>query len=240
MTKNEQVAQLLAELRGGYYSIKDPLDGFSMSIYLNSLADFSIEDIRVALSKHIATPTDGNFFPKVSHIVKHIGVKEKRDYNWQDVIEGARDPKTPCDVLARIHIKSHYLNNYENHSIKHRADTFLDGLEELKARALAGDYTEHEIVTMIDRGVKVSSPFMLGMPSIGQNDALRLKYNKAIQSPLHLENVARGESRERNGIDDLEGKKRVLSEIKGLLNDVPSDDGDLTGKDASKLTGIDL
>ena len=219
MNKNEQITEILSTLRSGYYGIKEPLDEFSMSIYLQSLAPFPAEDIRIAITKHISTPVDGNFFPKVSHIVKHIGVKESREYGWQDVIEGARNPKTPCDVLARIHIKSHYLNSYENMSIKHRADTFLDNLEETRARAMVGDYTQHEIVTMIDRGVKVSAPFMVGMESIGSNQALRLKYNEAIQSPLHIENVARIESRERNGLDNNpEGQKKVLSELKGLLS----------------------
>ena len=220
MDKNEQITEILSTLRSGYYGIKEPLDEFSMSIYLQSLAPFPAENIRMAITKHISTPVDGNFFPKVSHIVKHIGVRAERDYGWQDVIEGARNPKTPCDVLARIHIKSFYLDGYENLALKHRADTFLDGLEEDRARAMAGDYTQHEIVTMISHKVKVSSPFMVGMESIGSNEALRLKYNKAIQSPLHLENVARIESRERNGLPiDQDGQKKVLSQLKGLLSE---------------------
>lgn len=232
MDKNIQITEILSGLRSGYYGIKEPLDEFSMSIYLQSLAPFPADEIRKAITKHISTPVDGNFFPKVSHIVKHIGVRAERDYNWQDVIEGARKPRTPCDVLARIHIKSHYLNSYENMSIKHRADTFLDNLEENRARAMVGEYTEHEIVTMISHGVKVSSPFMIGMDGIGSNQALRLRYNQAIQSPLHIENVARIESRERNGLpNNLEGQKKVLSELKGLLSvddrpqkDIDSDD----------------
>jgi len=220
MDKNIQITEILSSLRSGYYGMNEPLDEFSMSIYLQSLAPFPAEEIRKAITKHISTPVDGNFFPKVSHIVKHIGVRAERDYNWQDVIEGARKPKTPCDVLARIHIKSGYLNSCENMSIKHRADTFLDKLEENRARAMTGDYTQHEIVTMIDHGVKVSSPFMLGMESIGSNESLRLKYNKAIQSPLHIENVARIESRERNGLPiNQDGQKKVLSQLKGLLSE---------------------
>ena len=222
MDKNEQIAEILSTLRSGYYGIKEPIDEFSMSIYLQSLAPFPAEEIRKAITSHISTPTDGNFFPKVSHIVKHIGVREARDLSWQDVIEMARKPTTPMAVLARIHIKSHYLNSYQPMEIKHRADTFLDQLEEMKARAMTGDYTEHEIVTMIDHGVKVSSPFMIGMDSIGQNQALRLKYNEAIRSPLHIENVARIESRERNGLENEEGKARARAEIAKAMSN-PND-----------------
>ena len=100
-------------------------------------------------------------------------------------------------------------------------------LEEMKARALAGHYTPHEIVCMIDHKVKVSSPFMEGMPSIGDNKALRAKYDKALHSPQHLENVARQESRERAGIaTDRQGQLRIASELKKLSNSIEIGDND--------------
>lgn len=197
---------------------KPKFDGDSLELYFAILAPHSFEQVQQALFKSLSTQ-DSKFGITPALIVRFLGVKESREYNWQDCIEGARKPKTPCDVLARIHIKSHYLNSYENMSIKHRADTFLDNLEENRARAMAGEYSEHEIVTMISHGVKVSSPFMIGMDSIGSNLALRGRYDQAIQSPLHIENVARIESRERNGLpNNPAGQKKVLSELKGLLS----------------------
>jgi hypothetical protein len=246
MDKNNQIIQLLTSLqdsKGGYYATKAPINEMAMGVYLVALSEFTFQQIEQAVQKHIMTPDSGQFFPKVADIIKQLGVKPEREYGWQDCIEGARAPQTPCDVLARIHIQSHYLNNFQSMEIKHRADMFIDGQEERKARALAGNYTEHEIVTMIAHDVKVSSPYMKGMPSIGQNADLRLKYDKAIQSPLHLENVARSESKALNGIEDLDGKKRVLSELKGLLSDkkqLPADSKDLTGAEAEQILKDDL
>lgn len=197
---------------------KPKFDGDSLELYFAILEPYTFEQVQQALFKSLSAQ-DSKFGITPALIVRFLGVKESRDYGWQDCIEGARNPKTPCDVLARIHIKSFYLNSCENLSLKHRADTFLDDHEERKARAMAGEYTEHEIVTMISRGVKVSSPFMIGMGGIGSNQSLRLRYNWAIQSPLHIENVARIESRKRNGLpNNPEGQKKVLSELKGLLS----------------------
>ena len=188
-----------------------------LNLYFGILEPYSFEQVQQALFKSLSSQ-DSKYGITPALVVKFLGVKEARELTWQDVIEMARKPTTPMAVLARIHIKSHYLNNFQPMEIKHRADTFLDSLEETKARAMAGDYTEHEIVTMIDHGVKVASPFMAGMQGIGDNQALRLKYEKAIRSPLHLENVARIESRERNGPPpSKEGQVKILSELKTLL-----------------------
>ena len=246
MNKNDEIKGLLTSLqdaKGGYYPTKTPMNEMTLGIYLVALSPYSFAEVQLAIQKHIMTPDNGQFFPKVADIVKHLGVKQSRDYGWQDVIEGARNPKTPCDVLARIHIKSFYLDSYENLSLKHRADTFLDNIEEDKARALAGEYTQHEIVTMISHKVKVSTPFMVGMPQCADKGGLRAKYDKAIQSPLHIENVARIKSRERNGLTDLEGQKKVLNELKGLFNNEPTakaDDKNITGAEAAQILEDDL
>lgn len=202
---------------------KPHFDANALKLYFNVLADHDIDSVQQALFKALSDEQI-SFGITPALIVKHLGVRQKRLINWQDVIEMARKPTTPLGVLARIHIKSHYLNNYENLAIKHRADTFLDGLEEMKARASSGDYTQHEIVCMIDHKVKVSSQFMEGMPSIGDNSALRAKYDKALHSPQHLENVARQASRERSGIaTDRQGQLRIANELKKLSNSIEVD-----------------
>ncbi len=199
---------------------KPEFTGDALELYYNILADHSFDDVQKALFKALSDE-ESKYGISPALIVKHLGVRQKRPINWQDVIEMARQPKTPMGVMARIHIKSYYLNTCENIAIKHRADTFLDGLEEMKARALAGDYTQHEIVCMIDHGVKVASPFMEGMPNIGDNEALRAKYDRALQSPQHLENVARQESRERAGIEPRpQDKLRLANELKKLTNSI--------------------
>ena len=200
---------------------KPRFDANALNLYFSILEPYSFDEVQQALFKSLSSQ-DSKFGITPALIVKFLGVKETREINWQDVIEMARKPTTPMGVLARIHIKSHYLNNYEPMQIKHRADTFLDGLEEMKARAMSGDYTQHEIVCMIDHGVKISSAFMIGMKPYQQqaeNDPLRAKYNLAIQSPAHRENVARIESRVRNELPiDAEGQKKALNSIKALLS----------------------
>jgi len=199
---------------------KPHFDANALKLYFNVLADHDIDSVQQALFKALSDEQI-SFGLNPALIVKHLGVRQKRPINWQDVIEMARKPTTPMAVMARIHIKSYYLNTCENLAIKHRADTFLDGLEEMKARALAGEYTQHEIVCMIDHGVKVSSPFMEGMQAIGDNKALREKYDRALQSPQHLENVARQASRERAGIaTDRQGQLRIANELKKLSNSI--------------------
>lgn len=197
---------------------KPLFDGEALSLYFAILDSYSFADVQQALFKSLSSQ-DSKFGITPALIIRFLGVKEVRELSWQDVIEMARKPKTPMAVLARMHIKSHYLNNYEPMQIKHRADTFLDGLEEMKARAMCGDYSQHEIVCMIDHGVKVASPFTEGMQGIGDNIALRERYNLAIQSPAHTENVARIESRKRNDLPmDADGKRKAMNSINALLS----------------------
>lgn len=220
---------------------KPQFDANALKLYFVVLADYDIDSVQKSLFKALSDE-ESKYGITPALIVKHLGVRQERKLNWQDVIEAARKPTTPMGVLARIHIKSYNLNNYENIAIKHRADTFMDGLDDMKARALDGDYTEHEIVTMISYGVKVASPFMIGMSATANQDALRAKYNKAIQSPLHLENVARIESRERQGIRDGNSQKKQTIRISDIVNkisaDIPPERPEMTSELAKSITGI--
>ena len=91
-------------------TIGKPLfDADSLNLYFGILEPYSFEQVQQALFKSLSSQ-DSKYGITPALVVKFLGVKEARELTWQDVIEMARKPTTPMAVLARIHIKSHYLN----------------------------------------------------------------------------------------------------------------------------------
>jgi len=159
-------------------------------------------------------------------IVECMGIKEERELTWKGVIALARNPVTPIGVLARMHIKSFNLNEKNDLDLHHLAQEFLDDLPELKAKALAGEYTKHQVEVMIERGVNPGDPLMIGMPSYSpqdDNDPLRLTYRAARDGEYMAEVNARIASHEQNKIENMAGKKRAQEEMAKLFESKPID-----------------
>jgi len=144
-------------------AIGKPLfEASALHLYFAVLKAYSLADVQQALFKAMTDP-DINYGITPALITKHLGVKQQRSLEWQDVIRHARKIECPMGVLARMFIKSHELNNNPDHHLKGAAMAFLDQLPDLQARADRGEYTEHEMCRMYAHNVKISqTPFMPG------------------------------------------------------------------------------
>jgi len=183
------------------------------------LSKYSFTQVKAALSSLSVHP-QSSFGITPALIIECMGIVEKSDLTWKGVISLARKPITPIGVLARIHIKSFNLNGEQDVNLHHLAQEFLDDLPEIKARALAGDYSEHEVSVMIERGVRPTAPFMDGMPeykALGGDDPLRLTFEKAKKSDYIRVVNDRKESEVQNGLENIDGKRRAQAEMAKLF-----------------------
>lgn len=61
-----------------------------MSIYFDSLINFSIEDVKKSFSRHLVDPKHGTFFPKPADIVRNIDGEQRTSENramiaWMEI-----------------------------------------------------------------------------------------------------------------------------------------------------------
>ena len=183
------------------------------------LGRYSLKQVTDALQVAVTHP-QSRYGLDPALIVECMGIKEEKELTWKGVIALARNPVTPIGVLARIHIKSFNLNEKKDLDLHYEAQQFLDDLPDMKARALAGNYTQHEVNVMIERGVRPTAPFMDGMPSYQQlehNDPLRMTFDGAKESDYFKEVLARKESEAQNGLDNLDGQRKVAEILTGLF-----------------------
>lgn len=130
----------------------------AIKLYFFALEDFSIDQVKGAITSHIRDPEHGTFYPKVADIVRHIlGGQVTTD----EVISAARLKETPFGILCRIQIGSFDLENQKDmFYLRQRAQECLDKLPQWKSKALGGEYSKHEISMMLKHDVNPCKPFM--------------------------------------------------------------------------------
>ena len=165
-----------------YYG-KDQLSEIGLEMYFSPLERFSIDQIKHAISSHLNNTKSGQFMPKVADFVR---ILEGGEITTDQVIAAARNKKTPLGIFCRIQIGHWDLDHQgDMFYLKQRAEECIQNLPEWKARALKGDYTEHEISMMLKYRVSPLTPFMNGLPAPGNTDQLRLKVNEVLGSERH-------------------------------------------------------
>lgn len=157
-----------------YYG-KDPLSGMIIEIYFNGLSDYSFDQVKGATSKHMTDPANGQFLPKIADIKKHIdgGVMSA-----DSILAAARMRSTPLGILCLIQIGTYDLEHQSDmFYLKQRAQECIDLLPEWRERAVLGDYSDHEIRTMLKHKVNPEKPFYTGLqpPSNYENLVSRAK-----------------------------------------------------------------
>jgi hypothetical protein len=203
---------------------KPKLSADALTLYFALLEPYSLPEVNAALYRAMACP-QSSFGLTPALILQFLGAST-RPLEWEDIIKLARDVGTPeampIGVLARMKLKSSNLKGKDDIKMKADAKHFLDELPKIRERALAGDYTINEIVCMVDHDVKVSGPFMKGMPGCQNMPALEAKYRLALESPMHRANVDRKESMALLGLPiNKEGQLKMLAEIKEGLKREP-------------------
>ncbi len=131
-----------------------------IGIFWLLLGKYPVDQIRAALIKHIEHPSDGKWMPKPSDIIKHIN---GFDLSTDQIIAMARLKNCPLGVMAAIQIGSYDLDNQDSFYLKQRAEEVLQLIPEWKEKANNGEYSEHQLRTMIKYDVEPASPFHAGL-----------------------------------------------------------------------------
>lgn len=164
-----------------YYQ-RENLSNVALGIYFDALARLEFEQISYAASKHVQSAS-GQFYPKAADFIRHI---EGHGLTHDQIIAAARMAKTPLGVLCRIHIGHFDLeHNSDMFYLKQRAEECIQLLDEWKRRALAGEYTDHEISIMLKRGVNPTSPIHDGLPAPTNRQAISQRTVKISRSDRH-------------------------------------------------------
>jgi len=170
-----------------YYRSSNPkqetLSNVALQIYFGALQRFTLEQIGDAVSAHLADTKEGQFFPKVANLVKHI---EGGEITADMIIAAAKLADTPLGCLARIQIGSWDLDNQDGFYLRQRAAECLQLLPRWKIKAAGGDYSDHEVSVMLKYSVNPAAPFAFGLAAPENASALLKRAEKIAQSDRHL------------------------------------------------------
>ena len=178
---NKKELKVILDSLSEYYQ-RDNLTPVAMLLYYNSLQRFTIEQVQQAVSLHMQDTKQGQFYPKVADIVKHL---EGKELTTDGVIAAARLKNTPLGILCRIQIGTLSLNSGDSFHLKQKAEECLQLLPEWKARALNGSYTDHELSIMIKHDVDPCQPFTIGLAQPVSTLELRLRLEAIKDTPRH-------------------------------------------------------
>ena len=157
--------------------------GPKLQAYWLILGKYPAEDVQVAAMKHMEDPKSGTWMPKPADILKHINGQE---LTTDQIIAMARLKNCPLGVMAAIQIGSYDLDNQDSFYLKQRAEEVLQLIPEWKEKANNGDYTEHQLRTMIKYNVEPASPFHAGLLPPRESYRIGMAVN-ALSAPIQDE-----------------------------------------------------
>jgi len=188
---------------------KEKLPMMAVQIYFEALSKYSLSSVMAAASAHLSDVERGTFFPRVADFVRNI---EGDAITADQILAAARLADTPLGVLARIQIGSYDLNNKTDmFYLKQRAEECLQLLPEWKK----GNYTEHQISEMLNKGVNPAEPLFIGAQKPANHRDLAALADKVKVSDRHLMLVKPEEEEIPEGT--AEDKRRVSEFIQNIL-----------------------
>lgn len=135
----------------------------SLNLWFEMFYGYSFEIVKWALYAHMRS-AKGVYIPKPADV---IAIIEGPDELTPDqIIAGARMPKTPFDAMARRHIGSHDLGHGDSFYLKSRAEEVNKLIPEWKYRARNGMFTDSELKLFIQCNVNPERSFIEGMPPV--------------------------------------------------------------------------
>lgn len=176
-TKFKEAMAVLGE------SYDKPFSEPKLKIYWQSLKSYSDEQIQHAVSKYISQE-NCQFFPKPGELISLIeGGKPTTD----EIISSARLANSPMGILARIQIGTWDLNNQTDmFYLRQRAEECLQLMPDWKARAMRGEYTDHEISIMLKHNISPVAPFVAGIAPPSRTQELLARARSVKASKRHL------------------------------------------------------
>ena len=136
------------------------LDVAAIELWLAVFAEYSIDQFKGAIFAHVK---ESKFLPTIAEITAKL---EGGNLTNDEIIASARLAVTPFGVLARKHIGKHDLDNGNAFNLKERAAEVSALMAEWKKRAIAGGYTDSELLMMKRFNVNPQMGFIDGMQPI--------------------------------------------------------------------------
>ena len=149
--------------------------GLMLEMWTLGLAPYTLEQIRGAFFQRAQQDKYAGMCPKApAELIKYLTAEKP---SLDEVIAEARLKKTPFGVLCAIQIGSWDLDNQDAFYLRQRAHECLSLLPEWEARAASGDYTEHEIKTLLKYKINpCNAGFRFGLP-VTSNPKLKSRVN---------------------------------------------------------------
>ena len=119
----------------------------------------------------------------MANFIKHL---EGGELSLDMIIAAAKLKETPLGCLCSIHIGSWDLNNQDAFYLRQRAAECLQLLPQWKARAVNGDYSDHEIYVMIKYRIHPLSPFSFGLSAPAHSTGLMARFSDIARSNQYL------------------------------------------------------
>jgi hypothetical protein len=217
---NDNDKQAFKDLMDGVAEMYNPdkkLSAIALKLYFGALQPYSLEQVSYAISSHVVDPSHGTFFPKAADIVRKI---EGGDLTQDQIISAARIADTPLGILCRIQIGTFDLDNQKDmFYLRQRAQECLDKMPEWKARAVAGDYTDHEIAIMLKWEVDPTKPFSTGLCAPQNAEKLLVRSSTIEQSSRYL-----AVTQEPHEHDKNEESQTVHESVRAKLIEMFADD----------------
>lgn len=194
---NEKIQfKTLFDMLCGYYHA-DKLEKDILRLYYAGLEGFSIDEIKLAASKHMTDKKSGSFFPKIADLRKYL---DGELLTPDEIIAAARLKKTPLGVLAAIHIGSHDLESMDAFYLRQRAHEVLQMLPEWQNKFNQNKISARTRETFEKFGVSVESHFQ----KIGESKSCDV---------INLEDHAKPPQKLPSAITDLANNKRTNAQI---------------------------
>ena len=196
-----------------YYD-KTELSNGVLLMYFDSLATFSLDEVKAAASRHVSSPDHGAFMPKVGCLIRQLdGATVSPDM----IIAAAKLKKSPLGILARIHIGTWDLDNLGSFDLRQRAIECQDLLGEWKQRAANGEYSDHELSIMVKHGVNPLSPLTSGIAGPTDKRALTARIERLTGNSRHEFLLGNDNEKPSDTESNPEQVNKIRSEIKKLL-----------------------
>ena len=210
----EQLGSILIALCE-YYN-RDNLSHPAVMMYAEDLQEYSMDQIIAAIKDHRRSPDGGQFYPKISDLIKRL---EGGEITEDMIIAAAKNPETPLGCLARIRIGSWDLSSADSFYLRQRAAECKFALPEWREKAKAGSFTDHEVSVMLKYNVNPSAPLHNGLAPPAINLDLIDRAKGIGSSPRHLRFIEKPYSGD-------DGEIELTKEMAGVLAYLQKEKGD--------------
>ncbi len=194
---------------------KPPLESGIKLMWLQQLAEYSIEQVKQSAMKHLR---GSQFAPKLADLITGIqGTKPKA----REILAAARLKKTPFGVMAACHIGSWDLNILDDYALETRAQEVVELHDGWAADYAAGTISDNHIEVMAKNGVMLNAPFRpdTAPPPIESSNRMIGVANDAF---IRLENMSEEDKWHQAKVDRLSprqletNREKLLKMVGGL------------------------